>query len=54
MADYDVLIAGGGPVGASLALALHGSGFVVGLLEPRAPRAAQADPRPVALSHGSR
>jgi len=30
MADYDVLIAGGGPVGASLALALHGSGFVVG------------------------
>ncbi len=54
MADYDVLIAGGGPVGASLALALHGSGLVVGLLEPRAPRAAQADPRPVALSHGSR
>jgi len=54
MADYDVLIAGGGPVGASLALALQGSGFVVGLLEPRAPRAAQADPRPVALSHGSR
>jgi 2-octaprenyl-6-methoxyphenol hydroxylase len=54
MADYDVLIAGGGPVGASLALALHGSGLAVGLLEPRAPRAAQADPRPVALSHGSR
>jgi 2-octaprenyl-6-methoxyphenol hydroxylase len=54
MADYDVLIAGGGPVGASLALALHESGFVVGLLEPRAPRAAQADPRPIALSHGSR
>jgi 2-octaprenyl-6-methoxyphenol hydroxylase len=54
MADYDVLIAGGGPVGASLALALHGAGLVVGLLEPRAPRAAQADPRPVALSHGSR
>jgi len=54
MADYDVLIAGGGPVGASLALALRGTGLVVGLLEPRAPRAAQADPRPVALSHGSR
>jgi len=54
MVDYDVLIAGGGPVGASLALALQGSGLVVGLLEPRAPRAAQADPRPIALSHGSR
>jgi len=54
MAEYDVLIAGGGPVGASLALALHGSGLVVGLLEPRAPRAAHADPRPIALSHGSR
>ncbi len=54
MVDCDVLIAGGGPVGASLALALHGSGLVVGLIEPRAPRAAPADPRPIALSHGSR
>lgn len=54
MADYDVLIAGGGPVGASLALALHGAGHVVGLFEPRAPQAARADPRPIALSHGSR
>ena len=54
MADYDVLVAGGGPVGASLALALHGAGLAVALFEPRAPRAAQADPRPIALSHGSR
>jgi len=52
--DYDVLIAGGGPVGAAVALALRGTGLAVGLLEARAPQAAQADPRPVALSHGSR
>jgi len=53
MADYDVLVVGGGPVGAALALALRGSGLAVGLLEARAPQAA-ADPRPIALSHGSR
>ena len=52
--DYDVLIVGGGPVGAALAFALRGNGLAVGLLEARAPQAAQADPRPVALSHGSR
>ncbi|MGH8647932.1 MAG: FAD-dependent monooxygenase, partial [Burkholderiales bacterium] len=53
MADHDVLIVGGGPVGAALALALRGSGLAVGLLEARAPGAA-ADARPIALSHGSR
>jgi len=53
MADYDVLVVGGGPVGAALTLALRGSGLAVGLLEARAPQAA-ADPRPIALSHGSR
>jgi 2-octaprenyl-6-methoxyphenol hydroxylase len=53
MADYDVLVVGGGPVGAALALALRGTGLAVGLLETRAPHAA-ADPRPIALSHGSR
>ncbi|HLF38573.1 MAG TPA: FAD-dependent monooxygenase, partial [Burkholderiales bacterium] len=53
MADYDVLVVGGGPVGAALALALRGTGLAVGLLEARAPHAA-ADPRPIALSHGSR
>jgi 2-octaprenyl-6-methoxyphenol hydroxylase len=53
MADHDVLIVGGGPVGAALALALRDSGLAVGLLEPRAPHAA-ADSRPIALSHGSR
>ena len=53
MADYDVLIIGGGPVGAALALALRGSGLALGLLEARAPGAA-VDARPIALSHGSR
>ncbi|MGH8633487.1 MAG: FAD-dependent monooxygenase, partial [Burkholderiales bacterium] len=53
MADYDVLVVGGGPVGAALALALRGSGLAVGLLEARVQRAA-AEPRPIALSHGSR
>jgi 2-octaprenyl-6-methoxyphenol hydroxylase len=53
MADYDVLVVGGGPVGAALTLALRGAGLAVGLLEARAPQAA-ADSRPIALSHGSR
>jgi 2-octaprenyl-6-methoxyphenol hydroxylase len=53
MADYDVLVVGGGPVGAALTLALRGTGLAVGLLEARPPQAA-ADPRPIALSHGSR
>ena len=53
MADYDVLIVGGGPVGAALALALRGAGLAVGQFEARAAPAA-ADARPIALSHGSR
>ncbi len=53
MADYDVLVIGGGPVGAALALALRESGLAVGLLEARAP-GATLETRPVALSHGSR
>jgi 2-octaprenyl-6-methoxyphenol hydroxylase len=48
----DVLIAGGGPVGASVALGLRGSGLEVCLLEP--PGAPGGPLRPVALSHGSR
>ena len=53
MPDLDVLIAGGGPVGAAAALALGGRGLAVGLVEPReAP--AHGDPRPIALAHGSR
>jgi len=58
MRDYDVLIVGGGPVGAAAALALRGCGLEVGLLDGRASRVAdaggQADSRPIALAHGSR
>ena len=53
MPEYDVLIAGGGPVGAALALALRG-GCSVALLEARPEDAMPLDPRPIALSHGSR
>ena len=41
-------------MGAAAALALRGTGLRSGLIEVRAPRAASADPRPIALSHGSR
>lgn len=54
MADYDVLIVGGGPVGGALALALRNCGLKLGVLETRPPNAATDDPRPLALSHGSR
>lgn len=50
--DCDILIAGGGPVGAALALALSDSGLCVRLVEPAERRADGL--RPVALSHGSR
>jgi 2-octaprenyl-6-methoxyphenol hydroxylase len=64
----DILIAGGGPVGAALALALAGSGHAVVLAEARsadsneargadasgAGAAAAGDARAIALSHGSR
>src|SRR5688572_29225765 len=52
MPDYDLLIAGGGPVGAAAALALRDCGLQVGLARPASP--ASGDPRPIALSHGSR
>ena len=62
MPDYDLLIAGGGPVGAAAALAVRDCGLQVGLAglsrvegaiggsTPAAP----GEPRPIALSHGSR
>jgi 2-octaprenyl-6-methoxyphenol hydroxylase len=50
--DCDILIAGGGPVGATLALALRGAGLEVLLAEPAASPSAAF--RPIALSHGSR
>ena len=51
-ADTDIAIVGGGPVGAALALALHNSDLRVTVLEARSEQA--RDPRPIALSHGSR
>lgn len=53
MPDYDVLIAGAGPVGSALALALRGVSSVA-LLESRPEGATPSEPRPIALSHGSR
>lgn len=50
----DIAILGGGPVGASLALALRGSGLNIVVLEARKPQSADADPRALALSYGSR
>lgn len=50
----DVVIVGGGPVGATLALALAASGRAPVVLESREADAAAGDPRPLALSHGSR
>lgn len=50
----DIAIIGGGPVGASLALALRDSGLNVYVLEARKPQDATIDPRALALSYGSR
>lgn len=55
--DYDILIAGGGMVGASLASALAGCPMRVGVLEAVTPSEAQQpsyDERVLAISQGSR
>ena len=49
----DIAIIGGGPVGASLALGLEGSGLSVAVLEAREKLEAP-DPRALALSEGCR
>ncbi len=50
----DIAIIGGGPVGASLALALRDSGLNIFVLEARKPEQSSPDPRALALSYGSR
>ncbi len=52
--DYDIVIAGGGPVGVALALGLRGGAHRIALLEARSPGAGGDDARMIALSHGSR
>lgn len=56
--DFDIAIVGAGPVGLALAgwLARRSatSRFSVALIDARTPEAASADPRSLALSHGSR
>jgi 2-octaprenyl-6-methoxyphenol hydroxylase len=51
---FDIVIAGGGPVGSALALGLCDSGYKIALLEARTPQAPVDDGRTLALSHGSR
>ena len=51
---YDIVIAGGGPVGAALALALQKSSHRIALLEARPLDEMRDDARTIALSHGSR
>ena len=50
----DIAIIGGGPVGATLALALAAGGIEATVLESRQGDTATGDARPLALSYGSR
>ena len=50
----DILVVGGGPVGATLALALKNYGLRVTVLEARHPASGTRDARMLALSEGSR
>lgn len=52
-ARYDLIIVGAGCVGAALALSLAGTGLSIAVIEQRAPRDAEADPRAYALSLAS-
>ncbi len=51
---HDVLIVGAGPVGLALALALKDAGLDIVLADARSRAAVVADPRVLALAHGSR
>jgi 2-octaprenyl-6-methoxyphenol hydroxylase len=52
--DSGILVVGGGPVGATLALALQSKGIAVTVLEARGKAASHQDQRALALSYGSR
>jgi 2-octaprenyl-6-methoxyphenol hydroxylase len=54
MQAYDVVIVGGGPIGAALAIALQGSGLTVLVLEARPDAGNSNDARTLAMSYGSR
>lgn len=54
MTTHDLLVVGAGPVGMALALALKDSGLDVVLADARPVEATAADPRVLALSHGTR
>jgi 2-octaprenyl-6-methoxyphenol hydroxylase len=54
VSQRDLLVVGGGPVGASLALALAQSGVDIEVLEARASIADSTDERTLAISHGTR
>ena len=54
MREYDLLIAGAALVGGALALALRESGLRLAVMEARSGGTAEEDPRPLALSNGSR
>jgi 2-polyprenyl-6-methoxyphenol hydroxylase-like FAD-dependent oxidoreductase len=54
MPQHDLLIVGAGPVGLALALALKDSGLGIVLVDARARAAVLADPRILALAHGTR
>lgn len=53
MTEHELLIVGGGPVGATLALALQHKGINATMLEARAKGVAHHDQRALALSYGS-
>lgn len=54
MRIHDLLIVGAGPVGLALALSLRDAGLDILLADARDEDAASADPRVLALAHGSR
>ena len=52
--DFDIVIVGGGPVGAAVAIALLGSGISMAVIEARANAGSSNDARTLAMSYGSR